>query len=145
MMDKARIDFLIREGRLKVRKPDIPRVRSMLESAKNNLRVVKKIPITSDSATLVFREIYESIRQVGDARLWSLGYEPLSHDVSMEILKEIKIKEAVELHGLDRFRRTRNNANYRGYRVTVEQAIEISDFWDKCMREIIREIENSIR
>ena len=93
-MDKARIDFLIREGRLKVRGPDIPRVRSMLESAKKNLKVVRKIPITYDSATLIFREIYESIRQVGDARLWSLGYEPiLSHDVSMEVLKEMKIKE----------------------------------------------------
>ena len=145
-MDKARIDFLIREGRLKVRGPDIPRVRSMLESAKNNLKVVRKIPIKYDSATLIFREIYESIRQVGDARLWSLGYEPiLSHDVSMEVLKEMKIKEVVRLHSLDRFRRTRNNANYRGYRITIEQAREISDFWDKCMREIIREIEDSVR
>ena len=144
-MDKARIDFLIREGRLKLRKPDIPRVKTMLESAKDNMRVVKKIPITYDSATLIFREIYESIRQIGDAKLWSIGYEPIGHDVSMEILREMKIKEAVRLHGLDRFRRMRNNANYRGYKITIEQAIEISDFWERCVKEIIREIESSIR
>jgi hypothetical protein len=145
MMDKARTDFLVREGRLKARKPDIPRVRSMIDSAKDNIKVVRKIPITPDSATLVFREIYESIRQVGDAKLWSIGFEPLSHDVSMEILKDMNIKEAFRLHSLDRFRRMRNDANYRGYKITAEQAIEISDFWDRCAKEIIMEIESSIR
>ncbi len=145
-MEKERIGFLIRERKLKRRRIDIPRVKSLLESARNNAGVVRKIPITNENATLVFRELYESIRQLGDARWWSLGYEPTaSHEVSMEILEKIEIRESVKLHKLNRFRKTRNNANYRGYRITLEEAKEIVDFWKSCAGELIKEIESSIR
>ncbi len=141
-MDRARISQLIREGKLRPRSLDINRTKSLLISARENAKVVKGITITEESATLVFREFYECIRQLGDARWWSLGYEPTaSHEVCMEILKEIKIKNNVKLQNLDRFRKTRNSANYRGYRVSVEQAGEIADFWNACAEELIRKIE----
>lgn len=146
MIERRRIEFLIRERKLKIRKRDIPRVRSLLESAKNNADVVRKIPITNENATLVFRELYESIRQIGDAMWWSLSYEPTaSHEVSMEILEKTEIRESVKLHKLDRFRKTRNNANYRGYRITLEEAKEIVSFWNSCAGELIRKIESSVK
>jgi hypothetical protein len=139
-MDKSRMDYLIREGRLKPRNPDLPRIKSLIESARETAHVIRKVTITDQTATIVFRELYESIRQIGDARLWSLGFEPLSHDVSMEILAEMDIKERVKLNKLHRFRRTRNNANYRGYRISVEEAKEISEFWDTCADDMVKRI-----
>ena len=139
-MDKSRMDYLIREGRLKPRNPDLPRIKSLIESARETAHAIRKVTITDQTATIVFREFYESIRQVGDARLWSLGFEPLSHDVSMEILAEMDIKERVKLNKLNRFRRTRNNANYRGYKISVEEAKEIAEFWDSCAGDMIRMI-----
>jgi len=144
-MEKERVDFLVREGRVRKREADTPRIKSLLVSAKENSAVVRKINITDETATMVFREFYENIRQIGDAMWWSLGYEPVSHDVSMEILKEMNIREMLRLHNIDRFRRTRNNANYRGYKVTKEQAKEISDFWDACGEDMIQQIKISIR
>lgn len=142
-MNKARIEQFVRNGKLRIRSVDIPRIKSLLASAKENARAVKKIHINEENATLVFREFYESIRQIGDVRWWSSGYEPVaSHEVSMEILMEMKIKNSFMLRRLDRFRRIRNNANYRGYKVTVEQAKEISKFWDYCGVQLIKEIEN---
>lgn len=41
------------------------------------------------------------------------AYEPLSHEVSLEILKEIDVKEKVKLNYLTRFKRIRNDINYR--------------------------------
>lgn len=145
MMDKTRLDYLVKEGKLRKRNKDIPRIKSLLDSATKTVNYMRKIPISEDSATVVFREYYESIRQIGDAMLWSIGYEPKGHDVSMEALKEIDIKDKYKLHGLDRFRRMRNNINYRGYKVTIQQAIEISDFWKRYAKEMIRAIESSIR
>jgi hypothetical protein len=140
-MNPARIKQLLQEGKLRIRSVDRKRITSLIDSAKNNANAVKKIPITHENATIVFREIYESIRQIGDARWLSLGYEPsASHEVSMEILREMNIKHSIKLHKLDRFRRTRNNANYRGYKVSIEEAKEIVDFWNECAEELIKKI-----
>ncbi|MCK5023679.1 MAG: hypothetical protein KAS04_05885 [Candidatus Aenigmarchaeota archaeon] len=143
-MNESKISRFLVEGKLKERNIDIPRIKSILKSATDNTNVVKKIPITKESATLVFREFYEGIRQLGDAKWWSLGYEPrASHEVSMEILMDMKIKDSVKLHKLDWFRKIRNNANYRGYKVSEEQAREISDFWNSCSKEIIENIRKT--
>ena len=139
-MKREIIDILIKTDQLRIRQTDKERVISMAKSAKVNAKIAKNVPLNEESATLIFREIYESIRQLGDAKLWLLGYEPRNHEVSMDILKEANIKEKVLLNHLARFKRIRNDANYRGFRVTVMQAQEITDFWDKCADDIIAEI-----
>jgi len=102
------------------------------------------IKVDEDTATLIYRELYESIRQLGDAKWGLLGYEPNNHEASMEILKEIGIKEKVKLNSLERFKKTRHDINYRGSRATVSQAEEILDFWNKCARDIIGLLKKEI-
>ena len=109
-MKKEIIDMYIRTDQIRVRQPDKERVKSMVESAKINARIAKTVDLNEDSATLVFREIYESIRQLGDAKWWLLGYEPRNHEICMEILKESSIKERLMLNHLSRFKRIRNDA-----------------------------------
>ncbi len=116
----------------------------MINSAEINARVTKSIKLNDDTATLVFREIYESVRQLADAKWWLLGYEPLNHEISMEALKDFDIKEKLKLNSLDRFKKTRHDVNYRGFRATIQQAEEILDFWDKCGREIIKKLRDEI-
>ncbi len=136
-MKKEQIEQWLRGDQLRQKSLDRERVKSMIESSTINMRIVKTIPLTEQSAILIFRESYESVRQLGDARWWLLGYEPRNHEVSMEILKEIDIKEKVQLNYLSRFKTIRNDANYRGFKVTVAQAKEILEFWDACSEEII--------
>jgi hypothetical protein len=117
----------------------------MVESSKTNMKIVKNIPLTEESAIIIFRETYESIRQLGDARWWLQGYEPRNHEVSMEILKEINIKEKIKLNHLSRFKAIRNDTNYRGFKVTITQAKEILDFWNTCSLEIISILEQELK
>mgnify|MGYP001610877724 FL=1 len=77
--------WILREG-LRNRQKDIEKIKSIINSAEINAIVTKDIKSNENTATLIFREIYESIRQLGDAKLWLLGYEPLNHVVSMVIL-----------------------------------------------------------
>lgn len=137
-MKKEDIDILMKSGVLRKKQPDIEKIKSLIKSAEINAKVALKFPLTDDSATLIFREIYESIRQLGEARLLSLGYEPQKahHEVSLEILKDMDIKEKIKLNHLDRFKKIRHDINYRGFMVSVSQAKEISDFWDKCGKEV---------
>ena len=82
------------------------------------------------------------MRQLGDAKWWLLGYElnmqKGHHQVSMDILKEMDIKEKLKLNHLDRFRKIRNDSNYRAFTVSASQAQEILDFWERCGKEILQ-------
>lgn len=143
-MKKEIIDTLIKAGILRVRQKDSEKIKSLIESAETNARVTKDIKLREESATIIFREIYESIRQLGDARWWLLGYEPSNHEISLEILKELDIKEKIQLNFLDRFKKIRHDANYRGFKVSIFQAMEILDFWNKCSEDIIRILKSKI-
>jgi hypothetical protein len=136
-MRKDLIDNMVKIGELRIRQKDAEKIKSIIKSAENTASVVKSIKLDENSATVIFREMYEAIRQLGDAKWWLLGFEPLSHDVSLEILKELDIKEKFRLNFLKRFKKIRHDANYRGFRVTASQAKELLDFWDTCGKEII--------
>ena len=139
-----KLDFtsLIRQKRLRPREKDIEKIKSLISSAKNNVEVVLSISLNEKNATVIFREFYESIRQLGDAFFWLEGYEPLDHVLSLESLKDLDIKERVKLNFLDRFKQIRHDANYRGFMVSTLQAKEIIDFWGKCGEEIIKLLLN---
>ncbi len=136
-MNKDLIDVWIRSDYLRKRIPDSQKARSMIASAKENMTVVKGIPLTEQSAVLIFRETYESIRQLGDASWWLQGYEPRNHEICMDALKEMDIKEKIMLNHLNRFKKILNDVNYRGFKATVAQAKEILALWNACSDEII--------
>lgn len=138
------IDSWMRRGALRTRQKDMERIKSMINSAGVNAKVVKDIKLNDNTATLIFREIYESVRQLGDAKLWINGYEPLNHEVSMEILKDSPIENRVKLNFLERFKKIRHDINYRGFRSSVEQAEEIIEFWNKCGIEILNMLKKEV-
>src|SRR3989344_7804324 len=102
-MKKEFIELWLKARIIRNRQIDMGKVMSMINSAEINAKVTKKIKLDEDSATLMFREIYESIRQLGDAKWWLSGYEPSNHEISIEALKHLDIKERVKLNFLDRF------------------------------------------
>lgn len=144
-MKKEEIERHIREKRIVQRSMDIEKANSLLDSAKLNAEVALAIKLNDKTSTVIFREIYESIRQLGDSLWWFEGFSPQDHDISLEIIKHINIKNNFKLNYLDRFRKIRHDANYRGYKVTESQAIEIISFWSEVGKEIIEHIESILK
>ncbi len=143
-MKKENIDILKKIGILKAINKDFEKVKSLITSSKENAEVTLSVPLNEKSATLIFREIYESIRQLGEAKWLLLGYEPQNHDITLDILKESEIREKVKLNHLDRYKNIRHDINYRGFKVSEAQTKEIMEFWNLCMKEIIILIEKEI-
>ena len=135
---------MIRARILRKRQVNINRIKSLINFAEKNVKMTKTISLNEDTATIVFREIYESVRQLGDVSWWMRGYEPLNHEISLDGLKEINIKEKIKFDFLPRFKKIRHDANYKGFKVSVSQAKEIIDFWDKCGKEIIKIIKTKL-
>jgi len=144
-MNSQRIEQWVIADQIRKRSLDKERITSMIEAAVMNMGIVKTIPLTEQSAILIFRETYESIRQLGDAKWWLLGYEPRNHEVSMEVLKEMDITQKVRLNHLSRFKMIRNDTNYRGFKVSAAQAKEIVEFWDSCSAEILSLLQKDLR
>lgn len=136
-MKEENIKILVKAGILRPRQIDAEKINSMIRSAELNIKVIKNLSFNEESATVIFREAYESIRQLGDAYWWVLGYEPSNHEISLESLKELEIKDKLKLNHLPRFKQIRHDANYKGFKVTMAQSKEILEFWDSCSKDII--------
>lgn len=138
------VEFFESMSKIRKRSPDRSRARSLAEAAEKTMHTISEMPLTNGNATIIFRETYESIRQLGDARWWLWGYEPRDHEVSMEILKEEKIPNSAKLAKLDRFRAIRNDANYSGYSVPKAVTAEILEFWGECGEEILANLKKDL-
>ncbi len=73
-----------------------------------------------------------------------MGYEPLNHEICLDGLMDSNIKEKTLLNHLSRFKKIRNDLNYKGVRVEVSQAREIIDFWNKCGDEILELLKKEV-
>lgn len=82
-------NILIKSGILRIKQKDLEQIKSLINSAEANAYEIKKIDLNENTATIIFREIYESIRQLGDANWWLKGYEPLNHEISLDGLKDM--------------------------------------------------------
>lgn len=143
-MKRENIEIWKKTGIIRIVRKDIEKVKSIVKSAKDNAEVTLSIPLNEKSATLIFREIYESIRQLGEAKWLLLGYEPQNHDISLEILKDAEIKEKIKLNHLERYKRIRHDANYQGFKIFESQAKEIIEFWRLCGKDIVNLIEKDM-
>lgn len=144
-MKSGKIDSFLRSGEIQKRSKDLPRARSLVASAERNASAAMEIELSDKSSTLIFKELYDSIRQIGDAMWWILGYRPGSHRASMEIIKEDgEVSRKVALESLPRFKRIRNDSEYTGYKVTVAQAEEIISFWKKEGKELLNWMKSRI-
>lgn len=140
-MNNSEIEKLVKSGDLRQRSIDKERAKSILSFSEKTVSFIKTLELSENSANVIFKEVYESIRQLGDAKLWLMGYETLRHDISLESLKNFEVRDKIKLNKLQRFRKIRNDANYRGYPVTILQAKEILDFWENCGKEILEKIK----
>ncbi len=144
-MKKEKVDKLLKDRDIRIKEKNPAEARAFLQLARNSVKVVGNIALSDESSTLIFREVYEALRQLGDV-LWLLeGYEAQRHEASIEILKDLEIKDKVKLNFLDRYKKIRHDANYRGIAVSVEITKEIIDFWDVCSPEIIEQIETKLK
>ncbi len=144
-MNKELIKMWISENKLRPKQTDIEKIKSLIESARINTETALKIKIDINTATVIFREIYESVRQLAEAKWMLEGYEPKTHEIALESLKDVEIKNKLKLYQLDRYRKIRHDANYQGFQVTIDQAREILDFWKTAGKEILMVLEKEVK
>jgi hypothetical protein len=136
-VNEQRIRELLAKGELRKRSSDVARAKSLMQAALDSAAFAKSVPLSEQTSTGVFKELYDAFRQLGDAKWWTLGYEPWSHKASIELLKEADITAKQSIQQLPRIMELRNDATYRGYRIPRYEAQEILVLWDKTHQELL--------
>jgi hypothetical protein len=143
-IDNKTIESLIKARILRTKQIDKETIKTLLSSSERIYDFIKSLVISENNSDIIFRELYEAIRQIGEARWRLLGYEPLNHEISLDGIIDLEIKNKIYLNHLQRFKKIRNDLNYRGIRVEVSQAKEIVDFWKNCGEEILEILKRSL-
>ena len=141
-MKEEQIQELVKKGDIRKRSINIPIANSLLQAAQDSATFAQSIKLTEQSSTGIFKELYDAFRQLGDAKWWLLGYEAYSHKASIELLKSAKIPSTQQIQQLSRMRDIRDDANYRGYKIPIEDTKEFLELWKKTHKELISWINN---
>lgn len=97
--------------------PDLQKSKSLVKMAKSNLEIVKQIPKTDNSASVILSQSYESLRQILEAIALTKGLKVYSHEAFTYFLLDLG-EVSISEH-FDRLRKLRNGVNYYGSPVSL--------------------------
>lgn len=117
-------DF-IREGIARKTTKDNLLIKSLVKTSEEDLKFISKLELTEISARKIMSNYYDILRAILEALAILKGYKIYSHEAFTSFLEFIGEKNISEQ--FDRFRRIRNQINYYGKDISVEEVRENSE------------------
>ena len=131
----------ISEKKVKVQSPDPAEAESLLKQAQARWADLRTLSINEKNASFRFESAYECLREAIQSFMAREGYNPYSHEAVVVYAAEKGLLNEKETISFDRYREKRNDLNYRGQKITLEEAQEIITF-AKNMLLKLRNIES---
>ena len=118
---------------------------SIVNAAEQEMQFTLKQPITEESAFNVIRNVYESFRMLGDARLIAKGIVSQDHVEQIKELEAMKVKTERPIRLIDSLRRLRHNINYYGYIPTKAEAEYAVSIARACFYPLLYELKKELK
>ncbi len=101
--------------------PDRGEAEALMNKAEGRLNFsIKTREINENTATYIFEDIYECLREASQSLMSLKGYKPYSHEAVISFLREFFKFPESDIRTFDRYRILRNKAVYRGERISSE-------------------------
>jgi len=117
-------DF-IKKGNVRQSTSDPALVQSLLLTAENDLLFLEPLEINQTSTRKIMSNYYDILRSIIEAIAAKEGYKVYSHEAFTDYLKEKN--ETILSEKFDRYRKIRNNINYYGKNISVEEVKEYKE------------------
>jgi len=118
-----RFEEFIKNNFARKANPDKQLIKSLVNTAESDLKYLNKLELTEESARKLTTNYYDILRSLLEAIASSKGYKIYSHEAFTSFLQELGENNiAIKF---DRIRKTRNNINYYGKSVYLEEAKDI--------------------
>ena len=124
----------LEEGKIEKQFPDINRGYSLLKKAEKRLKFLR--PLTTESADLVFEDIYEAMREASQSLMSIQGYKPLSHEAVIAYLRDMKKFDMSIISKFDSYRKLRNKSVYEAEKIELTKTKEALVFAQKLLQKI---------
>ncbi len=110
-------DF-IKNKKVILAQPDLQKSKSLKSMAFSHFDVIIKMGLSEENSSIIFSQVYESLRQILEAIALKEGYKVFSHEAYTYYLKEKG--EITIANKFDRYRKLRNGINYYGKPVEMQ-------------------------
>lgn len=118
---------------------------SIVDAAEREMQFTLKQTVSDESAFSIIRNVYESFRMLGDARLVSKGIVSKDHIEQIRELETIQVKTERPIKLIDTLRKLRHNINYYGYIPTKAEAEDAISIARACFKPLLEEIKRSLK
>lgn len=134
----ANFNYYLEKGHVKKKTPDYEESNSLFKKAEVRLNYFKNKKITEKDASIVFENLYSSIREATQSLMSLKGYKPYSHEATISFLKEFyKEFNEEDINKFDRFRQLRSDSEYRAIPISKEDAESCLEFTKIFINKII--------
>ena len=113
----------------------------LIEKAEIRLKRILKEKITETEASIVFEDIYESVREASQALMQLAKYRPLSHEAIIAFLRKNKYLSEEKINILNNYRILRNKSVYQAENISIDKCNEAIKFAKRILPEIKRKFE----
>ncbi len=123
---------------------DILEAKSLRDKALARLEYVKGQKIDDGSASFVFEDVYECLREAAQSLMALKGLKPYSHEAVIAFLRDSYNVPPNAVSRFDRYRILRNKAVYRGQNISSETCREALDFVSSFVPELVKFLEKEL-
>jgi len=139
-----RFQFYLDQNLVKKASPDIEEARSLIEKSFQRMNFIKNQNIDETSATFIFEDVYECLRETAQSLMSLEGYKPYSHEAVIAFLKEFYNFDEHEIISFNRYRILRNNCVYRAEKVSSIVCKDSIKFMELFLPKIKNEFNKKI-
>ncbi len=123
--------------------PDRGEAEALMNKANGRLNFSIKIrEINENTASYIFEDIYECLREAAQSLMSLKGYKPYSHEALIAFLREFFSFSESDIRNFDRYRILRNNAVYKGEKISAEICKEALNFLLYFLPKLKNEFKN---
>jgi len=128
-------DF-IKNQQVRKSNPDKILAKSLVDTAKKDLKFLKTLKINENSSRKIMTNYYDVLRSILEAISALEGYKIYSHEAFTYFLKE-KGEDLISIK-FDRLRRIRNQINYYGKDISIQETKENIDEIQEIIKILIK-------
>jgi len=133
-------EYYLKYNLVKKKSPDPNEASALMKKAEGRLKYsIKARDINENTSTYIFEDIYECLREAGQALMSLKGYKPYSHEALISFLKEFFNFSEEDIVNFDRYRILRNKAVYKGEKISVDMCKEALMFLEKFLPKLKKE------
>ncbi len=136
--------YFISENLVRKSLPNSSMAKALLEKAEIRLTRINE-SITEKEASIIFEDIYESLREASQSLMELKGYKPYSHEALISFLNENKFLSLENVNIINNYRILRNNSVYKAEKVSKEKCLEALKFAREILPEINKKLKELIK